>query len=145
MSCVTELVLPPAIVGRHYQPFRCELIEDDSLVRPEIHMGTLEQIAKYRYFQISEIVCHLICRVASGMFFCAVAPYPGLYVVEPIDLCAEYTGPPITLTVARILIADGSARQAMTASSKAAKSVCLPAPSLSVAGLVASTEILRSS
>jgi hypothetical protein len=50
MSFVTELVLPTAIIGRHYQPFRCELIEDDSLVRPEIHMGTLEQIAKVSLF-----------------------------------------------------------------------------------------------
>jgi hypothetical protein len=55
-------------------------------------MGTLEQIAKYRYFQISEIVCHLICRVASGMLFCALVPYPGLYVVEPIDLVRRLYG-----------------------------------------------------
>jgi hypothetical protein len=67
MSFVADLVSRTTVVCRLYQAFRYELLKDHSLVCPEAHIGTLEQIAKYRYFQVSEIVCHLICRVAAEM------------------------------------------------------------------------------
>jgi hypothetical protein len=67
MSFVAELVSRMAIVGRLYQTFRYELLKDHSLVFSEAHIGALEQIAKYCYFKVSEIACHLICRVAAEM------------------------------------------------------------------------------
>ena len=42
--------------------------------------------------------------------------------MQPVDSCAVYTGPPITLTVAGILL-GGNRPQANTASCKVAKSV----------------------
>ena len=62
--------------------------------------------------------------------------------VKPIDLVRRVNRPANHLYGRPYFRAEGSARQAATASFNVAKSVCLPAPSLSDAGRAASTKIL---